>query len=115
MHELSIALSMIDGVLEESQKRGGLRVDAVHLRIGELSGVDKEALTFSYGLACEGTPLQGSRLVIENVPVFIRCPICGKERQPPSLQELYCPDCRTPAQDIIRGREIELAALEVAD
>ncbi len=64
MHELSIALSIIDGVSEELQERGGPKLHAVHLQIGHLSGVVKEALLFAYDVACEGTPLAGSRLVI---------------------------------------------------
>jgi hydrogenase nickel incorporation protein HypA/HybF len=64
MHELSIALSIIDGVREELQSRGGPPLRAVHLNIGQLSGVVKEALLFAYDVACEGTPLAGSRLVI---------------------------------------------------
>ena len=76
MHELSIAISMIDQILEESESRGGLDVEAVHLKLGIFSGVDKEALLFAYELACEGSPLEGSRLVIESIPrLFIAPPV----------------------------------------
>ena len=114
MHELSIAISMIDQITEESETRGGLQVEAVHLKLGVFSGVDKDALSFAYHLACEGTPLQGSRLVIETIPLVIYCPSCKVERTPNSIYQLCCPQCQTPAQDIIRGREIEVAALEIA-
>lgn len=67
MHELSIALSMIELAGEEVDRRGGGRVTALHLKLGSLSGVVKEALTFSYEIACQGTPLEGSQLVIEEV------------------------------------------------
>jgi hydrogenase nickel incorporation protein HypA/HybF len=114
MHELSIAISMIDQIIEESDSRGGFEVEVVHLKLGVFSGVDKEALLFSYGLACEGTPLQGSRLVIESIPLLIYCSNCAKERPPVSVYQLCCPECLAPAQDIITGREIEIASLEVA-
>ncbi len=64
MHELSIAMSIVDGVREEAEKRGIACVEAVHLRLGPLSGVDKDALLFSYPMACEGTLLENSRLEI---------------------------------------------------
>ncbi len=48
MHELSIALSMIEMATEESNKRGGAKVDVVHLKLGRLSGVVKDALLFSW-------------------------------------------------------------------
>ena len=114
MHELSIALSMIDGVLEEADKRGGVQVEAVHLRIGVFSGVDREALTFSYGLACEGTPLEGSRLVIERVPLLIYCPVCATERAAQSEQQLSCAICAAPAERIVQGQELEITGLEIA-
>ena len=114
MHELSIALSMIDSVLEEAAKQGNVRVEVVHLRLGDFSGVDKESLEFSYGIACEGTPLAGSRLEIEPVPVSIYCSTCGSERVILSLQQLCCPDCQTPSMDIRHGRELEVTALEVS-
>ena len=114
MHELSIAISMIDQITEESESRGGLEVEAVHLRLGAFSGVDKEALMFAYELACEGSLLEGSRLVIETIPLVIHCATCQKDRHPPSLYELSCPECGSPGQSIVSGREIEVASLEVA-
>ena len=114
MHELSIAVSMIDQILEESETRGGLDVEVVHLKLGTFSGVDKDALLFSYELACEGTRLQGSRLEIETIPLVIYCDACQKNRIPPSVYQLSCPECGTPGQTIVSGREIEVASLEVA-
>jgi hydrogenase nickel incorporation protein HypA/HybF len=114
MHELSIAISMIDQIIEESESRGGLEVEIVHLKLGIFAGVDKDALLFSYQLACEGTPLQGSRLSIETIPLVIYCSACQKNRTPPSIYQLSCPECVTPGQKIVSGREIEIASLEVA-
>ena len=52
---------------EEADCQGGTRVTALHLKLGTLSGVVKEALTFSYEIACQSTALEGSQLVIEEV------------------------------------------------
>ena len=67
MHELSIAMSIVDMAQEEAERRN-VQVDAVHLDLGALSGVVKEALLFSYGVACDGTLLEGSRLVVTDIP-----------------------------------------------
>ena len=67
MHELSIALSIVDIACEEAEKHGSARVHATHLKLGPLSGVVKESLLSAYELACEGTPLEGSQLVIAEV------------------------------------------------
>jgi hydrogenase nickel incorporation protein HypA/HybF len=67
MHELSIAMSILDSLEEETNQRGYDRVEAVHVRIGELSGVVPEALQSAYEMAAEQTPFAQSRLVIELV------------------------------------------------
>jgi hydrogenase nickel incorporation protein HypA/HybF len=114
MHEISIALSMIEQVIEEAESRGGLTVEAVHLKLGAFSGVDKKALLFAWQLACEGTPLEDARLEITTVPLLIYCPACKQRRTPVSVYQLCCPDCLVPTQDILTGREIEVESLEVA-
>lgn len=112
MHELSIALSLVDMAREEAEKLGG-RVCALHLRIGALSGVVPEALMASYEMACAATPLEGSRLVIEDVPVVVYCPQCDAERELSSVQFFCCAVCGTPTSQVERGRELELFALEI--
>jgi hydrogenase nickel incorporation protein HypA/HybF len=112
MHELSIAVSLIEVATEEAE-RLGVRVEALHLRLGALSGVVREALLFSFELAAEGTPLEGARLEIEEVPVVVFCPACHEERVLPSLQSFLCPVCGAPTPDVVRGRELELATMEV--
>ncbi len=113
MHELSIAVSMVERIMEESESRGGLKVEAVHLKVGVLSGVDKDALLFSYEIACESTPLVGSKLVIETIPLAIYCEKCATESSP-SIHHIACRLCGSPSDNILRGRELEVAALEVA-
>ena len=114
MHELSIALSIVDGVLEEATRHGPGQVDAVHVRLGRLSGVDKEALLFSYALASESTPLAHSRLVIEEIEVVILCPQCRAERSATSFPLLYCSECGSLGERIVHGEELEITALEMA-
>jgi hypothetical protein len=55
----AIAISMIDQIVEESESRGGLDVQLVHLKLGVFSGVDKAALLFAYELACEERRFRG--------------------------------------------------------
>jgi len=114
MHELSIAMSIVDTALEEAERRG-VQVSAVHLRLGALSGVVKDALLFSYEMACQDTALQGSRLVVEDVPVVVFCPQCQQRRTLTSVQSFSCPECGSPTRDILQGKELEVFALEVEE
>ncbi len=111
MHELSVAMSLIEAVEEEAQKHEG-KVTAVHLRLGPLSGVIKDALLSAYGLACEGTTVSAP-LIIEEVPIVVYCDKCKGVRTVASMQWICCPDCETPALEIIHGKELELVALEM--
>lgn len=115
VHELSIALSLVELASEEAGRLGDVRVEALHVRIGPLAGVVEEALRFSFDLAAEGSPVEGARLEIERVPLTIRCSRCDAERELASAQHLRCPVCAEPAHEIVRGRELELRALEVTD
>lgn len=113
MHELSIALSVIEGVEEVLASREGAQVVAVHLRLGPLSGVVKNALVSAYDLACEGTLLEGSRLIVEEIPVTIYCRRCEAERPAVSVQQLSCSVCNAPAAEVRGGTELEMVGVEL--
>lgn len=112
MHELSIAMSIVEMAGEEAERHGG-QVSAVHLKLGVLSGVVKEALLSSYEMACEDTPLAGSRLIVEEVPIVVFCSRCRARRSLTSAQLFCCPDCGTPSSEIVQGKELEVVALEI--
>jgi hydrogenase nickel incorporation protein HypA/HybF len=114
MHELSIAMGIVEAAMDESRQRN-VQVSAVHLRLGALSGVVKDALLFSYEVACQDTPLEGSRLLIEEVPVMVFCPQCKEKRLLESVQSFICPDCASPTGDVLQGKELEVYALEVEE
>ncbi len=113
MHELSIAISMIELATEESNKRGGAKIDALHLKLGALSGVVKDALLFSWEIACQGTPLESVRLEIEEIPVVAFCENCRENQNITAINNLICPNCEMPATEIISGRELMVTALEI--
>jgi hydrogenase nickel incorporation protein HypA/HybF len=115
MHELSIALSILDGVEETMASHAGERVSAVYVRLGPLSGVVGDALSSAYELATAGTPWEGSRLVIEDVPVMIWCARCASERRAVSPQQMACCVCETPSGDVRAGAELEVHALELTE
>jgi len=114
MHELSIAMSIVELAEEEAQRRE-VWINVVHLKLGALSGVVREALLSCYEMACEGTALQGSRLEVEDVPVVIFCSSCQSRRPLSSMQLFCCSECGTPSSEIVQGKEIEVVALEIQE
>lgn len=115
MHELSIALSLVDAAAEEAERHAGTRVRAVHLKVGPLSGVVTSALLSAYELAREGSPLAAARLVVQDTPVTTDCPGCAAVRPVISPQDLRCAVCGHAAGRLVSGRELEVTALELED
>jgi hydrogenase nickel incorporation protein HypA/HybF len=112
MHELSIALSILELAEEEGERRGG-RVAAIHLKLGRLCGVVKDALASAYEIAREGTALAQAELVIEEAPLLIHCSACAADQKLESSYELRCPVCGDLSSEIVSGRELEVRALEI--
>ena len=112
MHELSIAISIVELAEEEAASRNA-HITAVHLKLGKLSGVVKDALLASYEMAAEGTSIAGSRLVIQEIAVLGHCPRCDARRTLEGSSWLVCPACESPISEILEGRELEVCALEI--
>ena len=113
MHELSIAMSIIDIASEESRARGDAAILAVHVKIGRMSGVVIDALRSAFDIAREDTVLADAALVIEDVPVMLHCLKCDGEQLADSIQSLCCGVCGTISPKITRGCELEVVAVEL--
>jgi hydrogenase nickel incorporation protein HypA/HybF len=112
MHELSIALSILEIVEEQSHRRGDAGVAAVHIKLGPLSGVIGEALLSAFELARECSAFEKCDLIIEETPLIAFCPSCQEARNLDSVQLLLCPVCGVPTPEILSGRELEITAME---
>jgi hydrogenase nickel incorporation protein HypA/HybF len=115
MHELCIAMSILDVAGEEVEHHGGVQVEAIHIKLGPLAGVVKEALQSAYELAAAHTPFEHARLVIEDVPIVVYCSKCQAERPGDAVHWFCCAVCGTTASEVLHGRELELAALELVE
>ncbi|MFF3095185.1 hydrogenase maturation nickel metallochaperone HypA [Streptomyces cyaneofuscatus] len=118
MHELSIAMAVVDQVGSAVREQGAgaeaARVRSLTLRIGELSGVVPEALDFSFGVAAEGTVLADARLLIETVEGRARCEGCGRDTATGMPPDLWCGACEQ-AMSLTGGRELEIARVVLED
>jgi hydrogenase nickel incorporation protein HypA/HybF len=113
MHELSIVSSVVESVTEALAAYPGARVLEVRLRVGALASVVTESLEFCYGIASEGTPLEGSRLVVHVLPVVMHCEACGQDVELEGVQSFRCPKCGEPCSEMRQGRELEIESFEI--
>jgi hydrogenase nickel incorporation protein HypA/HybF len=114
VHEAGIALNLIEAVQSRLEVGDLARVRAIHVRIGELSGVSADALEFAFQCLAAGTPLRGARLVYEAVPLAVRCEPCGRTSPVEDLV-FRCPACGSEKTEVIGGRELEVRTLDLAE
>jgi hydrogenase nickel incorporation protein HypA/HybF len=114
MHELAIAQAILDRAQAASEKNGGGRVLRVGLRIGEISGVEPEALSFGIEALSKGTPLEGLSLTIERPRRRLRCTSCAAEFEPEGFA-VSCPVCQQAASECIAGGELDVTFIELED
>lgn len=114
MHELSIAQDIVDIVRQNLPGKGTQPVRRVKVRIGEMAGVVPDSLEFCFQAITSNTMCEGAALVIEHVPVVLRCNACGKES---ALEHLafYCPFCRSTDVVMISGNELQIVEMEIDD
>lgn len=113
MHELSIAVDLIDAASDRAREEGARHIRAVHLRIGPLSGVVVRALESAFEMASQGTIADGAVLDVEEVPITLFCAACEDTKGVTDIYSFCCPDCGMPSADIRSGRELEVTALEI--
>ncbi len=114
MHELAIANSIVNTVLEEAKKRNYKSVTAIGLRIGALSDVVEEALDFGFSAITAGTLLEGTKLEIESVPVTGACSACKEVFEVKGFV-FVCPGCGSSDITVEKGQELDIVYIEVDD
>jgi hydrogenase nickel incorporation protein HypA/HybF len=114
VHELSIAQSIADSALEHAAQHGSRRVLRVGVKVGEISGVNADALQFCFGMTVQGTDLEGASLDLERIPVRFRCQGCATEF-PAADFTAVCPSCTASDTRIVAGDELALSYLELEE
>jgi hydrogenase nickel incorporation protein HypA/HybF len=114
MHEMGIANSILEGVAKELQRRPGSRAVKVGVRIGELAGVDPDALSFAFEALTLDTDFAGLAIDIEYVAPRSRCRECSREFEVRNY-ELLCPTCGSLSTERISGDELEFKYLELEE
>lgn len=114
MHEMSIAISIVDIATEEAQKANAKSFSEIVLDIGSLSGIEIDALEFAMDSACKGSVLDSARFKINHIQAVARCNNCGKEFEVDNVFSI-CPDCQQYDLDVFKGKEMKVKSLVVKE
>ncbi len=112
MHELAICQALMNQVESIAAERNARSVVSIVVGMGPLSGVEAQLLKHAYPVASAGTVAEGAELVIEDLPVRIKCTQCDNESDalPNKLVCKACGDWRTT---LISGDELLLMRVEL--
>lgn len=114
MHELSIAQEILEIVNQYVPDPTETPVKSVKVKIGKMSNIQIDSLTFCFEAITSATPLEEVKLEIIHIPVTINCIKCNtkSEIEPPVFT---CPACGGSEIKIISGTEMRVDEIELID
>ncbi len=116
MHEMGIAMQVIEIAKASIPKdMQGAKIERINLKIGKLSAVVSDSLTFCFDIIIKDEPLlSGAKLNIKEIPVTARCKECNLEWE--IEQPVFsCRDCNSGSVDLISGQELDIDTIEIEE
>ena len=111
MHELALAQSITDLVVDYARRERIARISRVVVEIGIAASVEPDALLFCFPIVADETPAAGAELVINRIPLRAQCEVCQAEYAPDNLVS-PCPACGSFARKVLAGREMRVVSFE---
>jgi hydrogenase nickel incorporation protein HypA/HybF len=112
MHELSLAEELVEQLAEVARREGAERIVEIRLELGAMCGVDRDAFEFAFPAVAEGGLAERAALVIEEIPVSVRCGRCGSVSEP-AYPMMRCAVCGCGEVVVVAGREFKVLSMEV--
>ena len=112
MHEMSIAQNLIEIIQEEMTKHNVNTLRSVRLNIGQMSAIVPDALSFCFEVIVAGTELEGTKLIMDIIPLKGYCDACKNE----FLIEDYafaCTFCESSNIETLAGQDLSVVEMEV--
>lgn len=112
MHELAICESLMDQVERIALERNAQCVTSIVIGMGPLSGVEAQLLKHAYSIASTGTVAEQAELIVESLPVRVKCNHCGNESEV-LPNKLLCKHCGNWQTTLVSGDELMLLSVEL--
>jgi len=114
MHELSVAQEIINIVNNYLPDPKTTNVKAVKVKVGKLSNILPDSLTFCFEALTNESHLKGSKLEIVEIPVKVLCLKCNGESEIEN-PVFACPKCSNNKLKMISGMELQVDEIELFD
>jgi hydrogenase nickel incorporation protein HypA/HybF len=112
MHELSIVASLFETLEEQAKDNKAKKITSVRLKVGALSGVVPELLKTAFDIYKKDTLADGAELLIEEVPLKVKCLKCGAEIEKDDFV-FICEECASSELKTLAGTELLLEKIEM--
>ena len=112
MHELSIAVNIVDIATREAEKNQARKIQSLDLEVGALSGVITEALEFAMEIAVRDSMLEHANISIHRIDGRASCNECGKAFEIDHLSDI-CPQCDSLDIRLMQGQELRIRSLKI--
>ena len=105
-------MNVLNIVEEEAKILNAKIVHEIEIDVGELSGVDYDALEFAMRFTKKSELLEHAKLVINKIPAKARCKTCNQEFD---ITDFYyaCPKCNNFDHNIFQGKELKVKAIKI--
>lgn len=110
MHELSIAMQLIEQIVEIAEENQLRRVDEVELEAGVLRQVIPQMMQTAFQEAANQTVAEGAVLMIRDIPAKAQCRQCRLEFEP-EVDNFLCPECQVADVKVLEGNTIILKSV----
>lgn len=114
MHEYSLTKQIVHIVNDTARMHGAVKVNTVHLVVGENTGIIPESVQMYFDMIAKDTKAWGAKLDVRLIKAEMRCPLCGKNFQRP-LFSFACPDCGTLGAPTDIGNEFYVESVELEE
>ncbi len=110
MHEMSIAMSIIEIAEKESIKAKATKVNEIEIEIGTLAGIEFSSLEFALDIAIKNTVLKDAKINVLKIQASAKCNNCNTDFEILGFFE-KCPQCDGYSYKIIKGKELRVKSL----
>ena len=112
MHEAGIAQNILDIVLDTAEANNAHNVVKVYVKVGSMTAIEPDCLTFAYDALKEETIASGSTLIIDEVAASGVCNDC-KNRCAYDGYIMTCSKCGSFNVELLSGEELQVTEIEV--
>lgn len=119
MHEYSMAVGILNTVLDTAEANNAIEVTEMVIEIGKLAMLNPEQLKFMLGALCQDTIAENAKITIEDIDVEIKCHNCGfkgigiLDDSDHYMPMILCPECESHRVEVVNGRDINVKNISV--